>query len=293
MKGGLTLSIIFDASSANYGEGIGNISELKKLTKNNKLYTFISRQALRYDIFRILNDSQSIEAPLSKASGVVQFSPDANIKDHIEADLFGYMKTEKKQGATTRSAVVRFSPAVSLEAYNDDIEFAANHNFAKRVKDNPNPFQIENHSSLYTYTVTIDLDRIGKEDAEEKPAISNTARAERVKSVLDVIKLLNREIKGRVENFNPLFIIGGVYGIKNPYFLGRIKLDGVIDGKSSINTKILYATSESIKDSTMLGFVDGYFSNDFQKELPEISASSIESFFNELKKKVDGYYEGA
>ena len=29
-KKGLTISIIFEAESANYGEGIGNISSLKK-----------------------------------------------------------------------------------------------------------------------------------------------------------------------------------------------------------------------------------------------------------------------
>ena len=53
---GLTLTIIFKAQSLNYGEGIGNISELKKLTRGNgNVYTFASRQALRYDIARIGN----------------------------------------------------------------------------------------------------------------------------------------------------------------------------------------------------------------------------------------------
>lgn len=48
MKKGLTVSIVFNAQSLNYGEGIGNISELKKLTRaDGNMYTFASRQAIR------------------------------------------------------------------------------------------------------------------------------------------------------------------------------------------------------------------------------------------------------
>lgn len=37
-KKGLTLSIVFKAQSLNYGEGIGNISELKKLSRGMVMY---------------------------------------------------------------------------------------------------------------------------------------------------------------------------------------------------------------------------------------------------------------
>ena len=54
MRKGLTVSVIFNAQSLNYGEGIGNISELKKLTRaDGNMYTFASRQALRYDVVRL------------------------------------------------------------------------------------------------------------------------------------------------------------------------------------------------------------------------------------------------
>ena len=33
-KNGLTLTVVVDAESANYGEGIGNISQLKKINKS-------------------------------------------------------------------------------------------------------------------------------------------------------------------------------------------------------------------------------------------------------------------
>ena len=48
---GLTFTVIFLAESANYGEGIGNISSLKKMTRGDyEEYSYISRQALRYNM---------------------------------------------------------------------------------------------------------------------------------------------------------------------------------------------------------------------------------------------------
>ena len=47
-KKGLTLTVVMLAESANYTEGIGNISVLKKMSRGDKRqYTYISRQALR------------------------------------------------------------------------------------------------------------------------------------------------------------------------------------------------------------------------------------------------------
>ena len=40
---GLTMTIVFEAESANYGEGIGNVAALKKLSRGNgSQYTYIS-----------------------------------------------------------------------------------------------------------------------------------------------------------------------------------------------------------------------------------------------------------
>ena len=50
---GLTASMVILAESANYGEGIGNITTLKKMNRGNyKQYSYISRQAMRYNIMQ-------------------------------------------------------------------------------------------------------------------------------------------------------------------------------------------------------------------------------------------------
>lgn len=130
---GLTVTMIFLAESANYGEGVGNITTLKKMSRGNyEQYSYISRQALRYNIVSQLSWDNT---PVDEKSGVVQFAPSATIKEYPEIDLFGYMKTTKegdqKGGAATRSAVARLSNAVALEPYQSDMEFLTNMGLAK------------------------------------------------------------------------------------------------------------------------------------------------------------------
>ena len=116
-KNGLTMTIVFVAESANYGEGLGNISNIKKMTRGNaSQYSYISRQAIRYNI---VQQAEWDNTPVEDKSGVVQFAPSATIEDYPEIDLFGYMKTMAKDdnargGASTRSAVARLSNAISL-----------------------------------------------------------------------------------------------------------------------------------------------------------------------------------
>ena len=78
IREGLTFTVIFLAESANYGEGIGNISSLKKMTRGNyEEYSYISRQALRYNLVQQANWNIT---PVDGKSGVVQFAPSATIE---------------------------------------------------------------------------------------------------------------------------------------------------------------------------------------------------------------------
>ena len=270
-KKGLSITMIFKAQSLNYGEGIGNISELKKLSRGDgSVYTFASRQALRYDIARLGNKlyNWNLEV-VDKSKGTVQFKENLSIEDSQEMDLFGYMKTSKKTdeelgGSNIRSAAVRLSNAISLENYKADMDFLNNKGLADRIGQFPNLANIEQHFSYYTYTVTIDLEKIG---IDGKVEISNEEKANRVIQLLEILKILNREIRGREENLSPLFIIGGMYSINSPFFLGRVNITGK-NGKFTINTKLIEDTmslklgEQEIKEDTNLGIVNGEFENE-------------------------------
>lgn len=280
-KNGLTITMIFDASSANYGEGIGNISQLKKMTRSGgEVYTYISRQAIRYNI---VQQMQIDNTPVDNAQKVVQFSPNTTIKDYPEIDLFGYMKTTKG-GQSIRSAVVRLSNAISLEPYKSDTDFLNNMGLAKRSGLENALAQSEIHKSLYSYTITIDLDKIGIDDDIE---IENSEKSERIIKLLDTIQFLWRDIRGRRENLNPLFAVGGIYERKNSYFEDRLKLT-----KNGLDTELIKSVKDSCEDTqsnTIIGYVPGFFSNE-DEITSTLSPVNISEMFTKLKEEVRAYY---
>lgn len=288
-RNGLTVTMVFLAESANYGEGVGNISTLKKMSRGNyEQYTYISRQAMRYNI---MQQAGWDDTPVDGKSGVVQFAPSATIQDYPEIDLFGYMKTSSKEegkgdkgGASTRSAAVRLSNAIALEPYQSDLEFLTNMGLAKRQNLENGIAQSEIHRAFYTYTVTADLDRIGIDGELSIPELD---RAERMKVFLDTIQFLYRDIKGRRENLAPVFVIGGRYERKNPFFENRIVLD---KGEIRVDTLVeILESSSDIKENTSIGVMSGIFAND--SELKQVlKAGSVADTFNQLKKEMDNYY---
>lgn len=299
-KSGLTITMIFKAQSLNYSEGIGNIAELKKLTRGNgDVYTFASRQALRYDIARLGNEMFNWNLQVvDKDKKTVQFSEKYTIEDSEEMDLFGYMRTigksdDKDGGANVRSAVVRLSNALSLEKYKSDIEFLSNKGMADRIKEHPNIANLEQHLSYYTYTVTIDLSKVGIDSDIE---LSNEVKKNRVIQLLEILKVLNRNIRGREENLSPVFVIGGIYTLNSPFFLGRIALN---DKKEKFELDVdmlkdamsLKLGEEFIKDDTRVGIVKNIFSNEDKiNEMVDNKVGTVQDFFEDIESKVSEYY---
>jgi CRISPR-associated protein Cst2 len=284
MKNGLTISVIFEAQSANYGEGIGNISSLKQLTRGDgNTYTYISRQALRYSIINQLAwDNTPVKAEGGGDKKVVQFAPDASIKDYPEIDLFGYMKTTKGNNASTRNAVARLSHAISLESYKGDTDFLNNMGQSRRIGEDNALAQSENHQSFYAYTLTIDLDRVGK-DENGNIEISAAEKTKRVVSLLNTIKMLYRDIRGRRENLSPVFVIGGLYDIKNPFFEGKLKLK---NNQLNIETLLQAISLEGeVKANTEVGYLTGTFANE-QAIKDKLEPKMIGEFFDSLTKKI-------
>ena len=291
-KKGLTITIIFLAESANYGESIGNVATLKKISRNRgEQYTYISRQAIRYNIIDQLEEKKS---PVSKEKGVFQFKDEALISDYPELDFFGYMKTGKS--TVTRSAVVRLSNAISLETFKGDLEFLTNKGLSDRYnKENKEQekyndiAQSEIHKSYYKYTVTIDLDRIGI-DESDKSKVSNEEKSRRVCKLLDTISMLYRDIRGRREDLKPLFVIGGVYDIKNPFFENTVDIK---ENKILVD-KLCSGIYDYIEKDTISGIVKEQFENETEVEVKlkekNINVLNVPEFFKQLKEKVDNYY---
>ncbi|MEM3373337.1 MAG: type I-B CRISPR-associated protein Cas7/Cst2/DevR [Candidatus Anstonellales archaeon] len=332
---GLTATIIFEAQSLNYDEGYGNLSVIKKLHRGSgEVFTYASRQSLRYSIFiqgvREFGWKPSeVEEAGTGEQTVTQLI--TNIDKSEESDLFGYMRTNvkvdnNKEISVLRTTPVRILPAIALEPYKNDLEMLTNKYQSDKIQSNPNIANIETHRSFYRYSISIDLHRIGTEqdqigtrivpgkeknskDYEEYEKklrdlnLSPQEKAKRVTQLLEIIKTLYRDIRGRREDLKPLFIIGGVYDTCNPFFENLVTI--LWDkGKPKINAEplkqILYnkyaaldangnLLKKSIKDETFLGIREGVFNNnasDFGFE----KLSSPEEVIEQLIKQVKAYY---
>lgn len=287
---GLTLSIIFEADSANYGEGYGNVSALKRISRaDGNSYTYISRQAL---IFSLKNNLGWLNTETAAQGKVAQYTWDSNIKESPEIDLFGYMKT-KGSDSKIRAAVVRFSNAISLENYSGDMEFGTNLSLANRTPDKKGllPYNAEIHKSYYAYTVTVDLDLVGvdKNDGINLQKDNIQECNDRIIKLLEGIEFLHREIKADSKNMNPIFAIGGIYNIKNPFFANRLELSEYKKLNISLIKEILDSINSKNMGKTYIGCLLEKFSNGNEIK-SELKSESIVNFFNKLREEVNNYY---
>ena len=287
---GLTLSIIFEADSANYGEGYGNVSALKRISRaDGNSYSYISRQAL---IFSLKNNLGWLDTETAPQGKVAQYTWDSNIKESPEIDLFGYMKT-KGSDSKIRAAVVRFSNAISLENYSGDMEFGTNLSLANRTEDKKGllPYNAEIHKSYYAYTVTVDLDLVGV-DENDNIDLQKDNKEEcknRIIKLLEGIEFLHREIKADTKNMNPIFAIGGIYNIKNPFFANRLELSEYKKLNVSLINEILNSINSKNMGTTYIGCLLEKFSNG-EEIKSELKSESIVNFFNKLREEVNNYY---
>lgn len=297
---GLTLTMIFKASSLNYGESAGNMGVLKKFTRGDGTeFTRVSRQALIYDLRNQMGEKRAPTGIDDKNKSVIQYLKDTSIEDYPEIDLFGYMKTEANTNGLKRNAVVRVTDALSLEEYRQDSDFLTNMgmaDIARQLLDgkeadklNNNIAQAEIHTSLYKYTIAIDLDRVGIDNEMPDHPVDLPAeeKARRVKVLLDTIMTHYRDIRGRREDLSPLFMVGGVYDVKSPYFNNVVGLE-----KDTLNldtTAIKTTLDRDLKGTTVLGYVDNTFANNAQVK-EELAPTDVNTAMESIKKEVDKYY---
>ncbi len=325
IKGMLTLTIITQkATSLNYGENIGNVSILKKLSLgDNSQITYVSDKALKYDIRRKGKEEKGWRLLDEKVKELIEKSKDGKklnvdkfakelIQEYQEFDLFGGLLTNLKGAdgkkvelsygdSVKRTAPVKVTYAYSISKFQGDMDFMNNieayNRYIRHIeeKDAQVITQSEQHTTHYYYTIAVDLDRIGVWETENgtEEVISEEERAKRVKELLDIIRTLSRQIRGRYENLSPLFVIGGIYKVKNPFFIGCIGARETEDGKLLLDINRLLDCKgiipEEERDNTLCGLLSGFFANE-QEIREKLNCKSVGEVFEELKNKVGEIY---
>jgi CRISPR-associated protein Cst2 len=325
MKGMLTLTIITQrATSLNYGENIGNVSILKKLSLgDNSQITYLSDKALKYDIRRKGKEEREWKLLDEKVKELIEKSKDGKklnvdkfakelVQEYQEFDLFGGLLTNLKGAdgkkvelsygdSVKRTAPVKITYAYSISKFQGDMDFMNNieayNRYIRHIeqKDAQVITQSEQHTAHYYYTVAIDLDRIGVWETENgtEEVIPAEEKAKRVKDLLDIIRTLSRQIRGRYENLSPIFVIGGIYKVKNPFFMGCIGAKETEDRKLLLDINRLLDCKgiipEEERDNTLCGLLSGFFANE-QEIREKLNCKSVGEVFEELKNKVGEIY---
>lgn len=286
----LTLTIVANMTS-NYSEGLGNISSVQKIFRNQKIYAIRSKESLKNAICQQAGMYDDLKTQLDGA--MQKFVSDEVNASNCRALEGGYMNTS---GITyVRNSSFYLTDAVACDSFVNETRFHNNlylaTSYAKdkglNVQNNSKevglmPYQYEFDKSLKKYSITIDLDQIGK-DANFDMEATNDEKAFRVKSILTAVENLALVVKGNLDNAEPLFAVGGISDRKTHYFENVVN----VKGKQLVLSEDL---KERINNNYHVALVEsGVFDNELEI-ISELNVISMPELFNKLRSEVDEYY---
>ena len=222
----LTITVVANMT-ANYSEGLGNISSVQKVFKNGKVYTIRSRESLKNSIMVQGGMYDDLE---TEVDGAVQkkVSKDLNAAN-CRALEGGYMST--KGTTSIRNSSFYVTDAISCQSFVNETRFHNNlylaSNYAKsngiNLQDKAKesglmPYQYEYDKSLKVYSMTIDLEMIGKDENFKEQEADNKEKADRINALLNAVENLSLLVKGNLDNSEPLFVVGGLSDRKTHFF---------------------------------------------------------------------------
>lgn len=289
-KNSLTLTVVANMTS-NYSESLGNIASVQKVFKNRKIYSMRSRESLKNAIMVQSGMYDDLETSLDGAAQK-KVSEELN-SSNCRALEGGYMNT---QGTTyVRKSSFYLTDAVAAEHFVNETRFHNNlylaTNYAKEqgisVQSNGGsaglmPYQYEYDKSLKIYSMTIDLEMIGKDENFHEEADAKE-KAERVIALLDAVENLSLVVRGNLDNAEPVFVVGGLSERKTHYFENVVHVE---------EEKLIL--SEDLKIKLEKGFQAGLLRGNLLQNEEEIEKElapvSVPVFFENLRKQVLDYY---
>ena len=145
------------------------------------------------------------------------------------------------------------------------------------------PYQYEYEKSLKVYSLTIDLEKIGKDPNFPNKEANNNEKFERVKSLLEAVENLSLVVKGNLDNAEPVFAIGGLSLRKTHYFenVVRVEQGALILGE---------ALKEKKEDGFSCALLKGDIFTNEVEIIKELQPISMREFFKSLIEDVKNYY---
>ena len=294
-KKALTLTIVANMTS-NYSEGLGNIASVQKVFKNGKVYTVRTRESLKN---AIMVQSGMYDDLQTEVDGATQKLANKELNaSNCRALEGGYMSTKGTIYKSTSSFYL--TDAISCESFVNETRFHNNLYLANNQAKSKNinlqekaseaglmPYQYEYDKSLKIYSITIDLEMIGKDENFEQEngykEADNKEKADRVNAILDAIENLNLTVKGNLDNAEPIFVVGGLSDRKTHYFENVVKVE---------QQKLIL--SQDLKDRIAKGYYVGLLEGrTLQNEAEvknQLSVQSITKVFDNLRNDINSYF---
>lgn len=291
-KKALTLTVVANMTS-NYGEGLGNISSVQKVFKNGKSYATRSRESLKNAVMVQSGMYDDLKTVVDKKVNQKVVSEELNATN-CRALEGGYMNTT---GNTyIRKSSFYLTDAIACDDFVNETRFHNNLYLASNFAKNNNlnlqvdagkcglmPYQYEYDKTMKMYSITFDLEMIGKDENFDAIDADSKEKADRVIAILDTIETLNLVVKGNLDNAEPLFVVGGLTDRKTHYFENVVKVK---------EDKLLI--TEDLKDRIAKGcnvalLEGGNFKNEVEIK-SELTPISVVKFFKDLRKQVNTYY---
>ncbi len=287
----LTLTVIANMTS-NYGEGLGNISSTQKIFRDGNVYAIRSRESVKNAVMVQSGLYDDLETTVDAATQ--KLATKEKNASNCRALEGGYMTTGKN--TYIRKSSFYLTDAISAYSFVNESRFHNNLYLANNYAEANNinlqgsskeaglmPYQYEYDKSLKIYSITIDLDMIGKEFNFDAPEADNEEKAYRVKALLSAVENLSMVVKGNLDNAEPIFVVGGMSERKTHIFENVVRVkNGGLD------------ITEDLKDKLSNGFSCGLLKADILNNdkaiAEELGAKSIKDFFNDLRAQVDSYY---
>ena len=290
-KSALTITVVANMTS-NYSEGLGNISSVQKIYRDRNVYAIRSRESLKN---AIMVQSGMYEDLETEANGATQKKVDENLNaTNCRALEGGYMNT--KESTYVRNSSFYLTDAISTESFINETRFHNNLYLATNYANANNlnvqkdagkvglmPYQYEYEKSLKVYSLTIDLEKVGKDPNFPDKEADNKEKFERVKSILEAIENLSLVVKGNLDNAEPVFAIGGLSLRKTHYFenVVRVEQGALVLGE---------ALKEKKEDGFNCALLKGDIFTNEAEIVKELQPASMREFFKSLIEDVKNYY---
>ena len=293
---GLTLTILANMTS-NYGESLGNVSSVQKVFRNGNTYAMRSRESLKNAIMVQSGMYDDLSVTVDGATQK-EVTPELNASN-CRALEGGYMNTNVKVDKNTltfiRNSSFYLTDAISCEPFVNETRFHNNLHLAStyakandlNVQNNAGqvglmPYNYEYEKSLRTYSITFDLETVGKDENFEQEA-DNKEKAMRVNAILGAIEQLSLVVKGNLDNAEPIFVVGGLSDRKTHVFENVVRVN---KGKLSL--------TDDLVDKINLGYQVALLKGDNfvneQEIIEKLKPKSVTKFFEDLKQEVMNNY---